>query len=304
MEIPNTMGRDIRLPPKLWEEIQALAYSIKEEDLDLLFVIDGLEGSTKTQTSWTIGAAFAAALGSPFGVENIHYSTQEYMESSDKMGRYTVHTLDEAGVILDRSNGNTREAKRFTRYLQVGREGNNQVHIIVLPAYHLLNGYVVNWRSRFIMHMFSVKEKTDDPRVPGGFKTKKGGFKIWTKCDAITYNYFLAQEKHIFKYPTINPFLMDWIPNCKVFSEEERQKLRDKKFKWRSEYIEDKPKDTAGAKKARAGLIKSVDLLINKSGWKPDDVAKYIGVSLVQVYRYLKEIKESSSEKVDELPNE
>jgi hypothetical protein len=300
MEIPNNMGRDIRLPPKLWEEIRALSYSVLEEDTDLVFVIDGNEGVGKSKAARLVGAAFATELGVSFGVENIHYSTQEYMEASSRMGKFSVHILDEAGVILHRGSAASRDAKRFTKFLQVARGGNNQIHIVVLPAYHLLDGYVVNWRSRFVMHMFSEKEKTDDPRVPGCMKMKRGAFKLWTKCDALTYNYHLAAEKHIYKYPTSNPFLFDRVPNAEVLSPQEELDLQAKKEKWRNDFINDDQKQKLNnpQKKALAALRKTVKFLVVNQGWKLEAVAEYIGYSSRQISTMIAENNEGTKDEV------
>lgn len=227
-------GRDVRLNKQLKEELDMLLYQVKNEGMDLLIVIDGKEGIGKSQSERNIGAYCAHVLGTPFGVDNVHYSTEEYMRSSQKLGRFSVHCLDEAGVLLHRSEANTKNARRFFRYLQVAREGNNQVHIITLPAFHLLDGYIVNWRCKFVMNMYG--ETVEDPSVPTGKRLRRGAFNLYPAGHQLTEKWNLYRALKIFVYPS-QFFIRGRMPNSEPFSQEESIALYKKKDDWRNEFI-------------------------------------------------------------------
>lgn len=266
--------RSPKLPEALKEELRALLFQVRHEGMDLVICIDGPEGSGKSRTSRVIGAFCANELKTPFGPANVHYGTEEYMRASNTYGQFTVHILDEAGVILHRASANTREARRFTKYLQVAREGNNQVHIIVLPAYHVLDGYIVNWRMRFCMHMYT--EKKEDATAPGGKRTSRGPFKIFPKTEALTACWNLHQDRKIFKYPA-QWFMHDRIPNCEVFTDEELEFVRAKKEKWRTSFIADEAKPGRATPKQKKAIVALLKLLKENTTLTDSEIGKEIG---------------------------
>ena len=282
--------RDIRLPKALREELDMLLYQVKNEGMDLLIVIDGKEGVGKTRTERLIGAYCADKLGTPFGVDNIHYSTEDYMKASEKMGRFTVHCLDEAGVILHRASSNTRVARRFTKYLQVAREGNNQVHIITLPAYHILDGYVVNWRCKFVLHMYG--EKIDDPNAPSGKRIKRGAFKVYPNNDFLTECWNLHQALKVFRYPK-GWYIHDRMPDCEPFTPSELDDLLIKKLTWRKKFIDDEQKPVVDKPLDKAAI--SRNKLLGKLNEQfgldinPQTVSDFFGVSASHSYKIVQE---------------
>jgi hypothetical protein len=266
---------DKLLPASTREELDLLLYQVKNEGMDLMIVIDGKEGVGKTGTEKKLACYCGLKLGTYVGVPNIHYSTDEYMKSSDTMGRYTVHCLDEAGVILHRASSNTRQARRFTKYLQVAREGNNQVHIITLPAYHILDGYLVNWRCKFVMHMFG--ETVKDDKAPTGKRIKRGAFVIYPASQQLTEMWNLYQDRKVFVYPK-QWFIRDRVPDIEVFTPEETEALFAKKKKWRADFIDDDGKTKEQEVKVTRALEKQVKIL----GAFHEGTGKEITVDLVQ----------------------
>jgi len=284
--------RDIRLPKELSAELDMLLYQVKEEHNDLVIVVDGKEGLGKSRTGILMAAYCAQKLNSSFSIDNIHYSTEEYMRSCSKLGRYSVHILDEAGVILHRASSNTKGARRFTKFLQVCREGYNQVHILILPAYHILDGYVVNWRCKFVLHMYG--ESVEDDSVPTGKRLKRGAFKVYPSTNSLTEMWNLYQDRKVFIYPK-QWYMHTRIPNCKVLSDAETAALYAKKDNWRNEFIEGDVKD--GNVRAAAIMRKAFAFIVEKTDVIPNakEVKKALGVTLSTAYEVIKHYNNTRS---------
>jgi len=259
-----------KLPKKLREELSHPLYQVQQEDMDLVFVIDGKEGSGKSSSGWLLGAACAEFLGTPFTVDNIHYDPEKYMKASDSTKNH-VQVLDEAGVTLDSSSGNTNILKRFNRYMQVARSETNNVHIIILPAFHILNKYLVNWRCRFVINLWAEKVKAN---VPGGFKTNRGAFCLY-KADSYLHGCWkTAHEGGWFPYPKVWR-VRDRLPNVVPFSEEEIKAYNAKKSKWRNEYVNGEEKE---GKKLKKDVVLQVALkLLEERGVSEVKIAELTG---------------------------
>ena len=287
--IEEEFVRDCRLAKPLAEEMDNLLHQVKYEKNDVVIVIDGKEGMGKTRTALTIGAYCAEKLGTSFGVENVHYGTQEYMESCKKLGKNSVHILDEAGVILHRSAANTKDSKRFNRFLQVCREGYHQVHILVLPAFHVMDGYVINWRCKYVLHMYG--ESLEDANSPTGKKLQRGAFKVFTASHALTEMWNLYQDRKVFKYPTAF-YIHDRMRKTEPFSSEEIDALYKKKNAWREEFIGKEDKEEKEDKKSKASLKKeTVQYFIDAVGFvpTPENLVKAFKVSKSYSYELSRE---------------
>jgi len=290
--------RDCRLPKGLAEEMDNLIYQVKKEKNDVLIVIDGKEGMGKSRTALTIGAYCANKLGTPFGVENVHYGTQEYMSSCRKMGLNTVHILDEAGVILHRSSANNKDARRFNRFLQVCREGYHQVHILVLPAYHIMDGYVINWRSKFVLHLYG--ESIEDDNSPTGKRLQRGAFKLFTSGEEITAMWQLYQDRKVFKYPS-RYYIHDRMRKTEPFNKEELELLYKKKNEWREEFIGKEDEENKKDKLTKGAVKKeTIKYFIDNTGFvpTPENLVKAFKVSASYSRQLSKELFDSQGEKV------
>lgn len=286
----NAFVRDFRLSKSLAEEMDNLLYQVKHEKNDVVIVIDGKEGLGKTRTALTLGAYCADKLGTPFGVDNVHYGTQEYMVSCKNMGKNSVHILDEAGVILHRSAANTKDSKRFNRFLQVCREGYHQVHILVLPAYHVMDGYVINWRCKFVLHLYG--ESIEDPSTPTGKKLQRGAFKVFTANRELTEMWNLYQDRKVFAYPK-QYYIHDRMKKAEPFSEAELDALYNKKNKWREDFIGKEESEEKKEKLTKAVVKKeTVKYFIDAVGFvpTPDNLVKAFKVSKSYAYDLSREL--------------
>ena len=207
--IKDEKVKKLILQQKGWEElafnIALFVYSCLHEDDDCLIVVDGAEGSGKSLFIRKVGHFVTElkrlwGVESEFGLENIHFTTYDYMNASLKHKRAGhkghVNILDEAMHELDKLSFNSRKSKKFTGYLSEIRDA-NQVHIIALPAFHDLSSRIVLWRMRLEIHL--LKEYVPDPTKPVGFRLKRGKFEAWTGRNKFLQRFYRdAQDRYMY----------------------------------------------------------------------------------------------------------
>jgi len=89
------------LPDKLKTDIDILIDDVVYSEMDAVLVIDGKEGAGKSYDGRLIGKYIAHKVKTPFGVSNIHFSTDNYIKFSETKPIYTVNMLDESREALN-----------------------------------------------------------------------------------------------------------------------------------------------------------------------------------------------------------
>lgn len=165
--------------------------SIEDND-DLVLIFDGPERAGKSLRLRQVAKYCADYLGTNFDHNNIHFNVQDYMDFSIESSEKTVCVLDEARKELNKKRSNSKSAVKFTNFLsECGMY--NQVHLIALPAYHDLDKYLIDWRSKGVYHIHKEYEKDDNKR--SGYKLKRGSFTFYInddylkKCYLFPYSY-------------------------------------------------------------------------------------------------------------------
>lgn len=273
----------VNLPRKLKDEIDVFLHRIKLSNEDMFIMIDGKEGSGKTTSAKILAKYCADRLGTPFGIENIFYDINDYIKFSNNGPRYSVLILDEAGVHLNKSSAGAKPSRKFTRYIQVCRERRNHVHIIVLPAFHILNDYIVNWRSTMLIHQYSEVDKANP------YESKKGAFKAYAATQELMNCWYLQSEKHYFTYPKVW-FAHDRIRYQKVLSEEQEEALYNKKNEWRNAFSEADEENIPVTK----DKTKTIMYLIKNFNFNPTakNIAEALGIGRARSFQYAKMISE------------
>jgi len=234
--------KNIYLNKILKGDLDVGLYAVKNKNQDLLIVIDGAEGSGKSQTARQIGYYCAHVLGTKFDTEtskNIHFDLNDYMKTSMEGEKGRILILDESRKILNKKRSMGKEAVAFTNFLSECRS-RNQVHIIVLPAYHDLDSNIALWRLSMVIHM--QKEWIQDEKIElGGHELRLGGFRAFANNEKLKMCY---QWKG-YRYP--NEYLCrDRFKHAEVLSDRGMINYEEKKqFFIKLKYAEDKPqKDT------------------------------------------------------------
>lgn len=183
MMYESPTGVRFYMNPRLKQNLDIHLNAVKSHNQDMLVVIDGEEGSGKSQSVRQLALYCAEQLGTTFerdGTANIHNSMDKYIdvaEGKSKEGiRGWVNVLDESRAVLGKARFNSKPVKRFTDWLSECRDM-GQVHFILLPAYHDLHKYVVLWRMVFVIHM--QKEFVENAKVSGGYEPRLGAYRLF-----------------------------------------------------------------------------------------------------------------------------
>ena len=230
VEVTLYDGKKIDIPPTLKQFLDIKLSDAMNDEMDVVIVIDGHEGTGKSFMSRGIGKYCATIVGTTLSVDNIHFDTDDYIDSSLAGKRYQVNILDEARNVLGRAKTMNAGVQKFLGYISECRS-KRQVHIINLPAYHDLSAYIVLWRTKFIIHNMSRYVK-DDSRI-SGLRLEKGYYKLYDDRKAIEKAYF--NHKNKYSYPKNYSEYAKW-PYNEVFSPEELKAYNEKK----EQYMEKK----------------------------------------------------------------
>jgi len=163
-----------------------------EDNDDLLLVFDGPERAGKSKRMRQVAKYCADYLGTEFSSKNIKFGVQDYIDFSIESPDKTVCVLDESRKELNRAKSTSRIAVKFNDYLSECAK-KNQVHLIALPAYHDMNNYVINWRSKGVFHIHKWYEKDESRK--SGYKLGRGEFTFYLndaylkKCYFFKYDY-------------------------------------------------------------------------------------------------------------------
>lgn len=175
---------------KWLENLNIWLDAIDEND-DLVLVFDGPERSGKSKRLRQVAKYCANYLGTHFSKDNIKFDAQQYMDFSIDSPQKTVCVLDESRKQLNRARSTSKIAIKFTDYLSECAK-KNQVHLIALPAYHDMNNYVINWRSKGVYHVHKEYERDDSKK--SGYKLKRGDFTFYVNDDYLKKCYFYKYD--------------------------------------------------------------------------------------------------------------
>jgi len=213
--------------------IDIIAYDLARSEMDLVIIIDGYEGTGKSFMARGIARYLATILrkyfpNTTFGVDDITFSTQQYVDGSVSHGSplkksaVKINVLDEGRHALNRKSSTSKGNKIFTNYLSECR-AMQQVHIILAPAFHDLDKNIVLWRTSAILH--TLKNYVPSKESPTGHELKRGRFHLYTNKKDIARQYFFP-----YNYPTHNEDSSTW--SCvEVFTKEELIAYNEKKYK-------------------------------------------------------------------------
>ena len=273
-------AKPFSLDPKLRQNLDILLNAVMQNNQDMFIVIDGEEGSGKSQAARMLGLYCADVLGTPFdreGTANVHSSMEKYVDTFEKhfkeRKRGMVGILDEGRAVLGKARFNSKPVKRFTDWISECREGGG-VHIILLPAYHDLHKYVVLWRMNILIHM--MKEYKEDREQLGGHKLVLGAFKMY------------ANDEHL-KAAFMNPYYYPrrWdaynrFSNVEVMTPKGMEEIRAQKDTERAKRMKE---DTeTGFDKAHIQL-NGILAILRAQGYEIASFAKILNVSKPAIYQ-------------------
>lgn len=261
------------LSKKSKAELDRCLEDVKTHEMDLLIVLDGKEGVGKSFSARGVAMYCATYLGTTFGVENIEFDIMQYVENSLKGGQFRVNVLDEGRKALGRAK-RTKEVNFFLDYLSECRS-KQQIHIILVPAFHDLSSYIVRWRMRMLFHF--RKSYVNNPNPEGMKLMKRGEFKLFSSFTNLNYEY----ENRTYKYPKFYDD-WNWWSNKEVFAPEAVVAYNDKKDKYT---IKKYGSGVENSARALTNMRRNVVPSLIEHGISKKAIAKMFDVDFTQISR-------------------
>lgn len=273
-------GGEWSLSAKTKAELDRCLEDVKNYEMDLLIVVDGKEGVGKSFSARGLAYYCATYLDSSFNIDDIEFDINSYVQNSLSGGKFKINVLDEGRKALGRAK-RTREVSFFLDYLSECRS-KQQVHIILVPAFHDLSGYIVRWRMRLLFHF--RKSYVKNPKDLNAMKNlKRGEFKLYSTFATLNYEY----ENRTYKYPK-GYADWNWWSSKEVFSSDQIKSYNDKKdFYTLKKYGDGVDSSDKVLTNYRRGLIPKLESL----GFNQKDMADFLGVNPSQVSRSLKMLR-------------
>ena len=181
-------GKVIALPRQLKEQLDIYIYDMLESEMDIVIVLDGKEGVGKSRSGRVIASYISHVINREghktkhFDVPNIHFETGEYISSAEAGKKFQVNVLDEGRNALNKRRGMAKGNILFLNWLSENRD-KQQVHIIILPAVHDLESYIVDWRMTLLIHHLKIHKK--DKSSKSGYRLVRGYFKVFKSVQDI-----------------------------------------------------------------------------------------------------------------------
>lgn len=240
------------------------AKNVIRKDWDMIFVYDGYEGSGKS-----VKAMQDAFYCDPsLNIDRIVFNPDDFAKAVSTANKFQAIIFDEAYGGLSSRGAMSQINKSLVQMLTVIREKNLFI-FIVLPCFFDLDKYVALWRSRALVHVYSVK----------GFQ--RGYFEFYNADRKKTlyikgkkeYNYGVSQANFSGRFT--NNYVVD------------EEKYRKKK-KETSMDNNDKSNtlSVTNAKEIKTAIAKNLyedpELKLNKV-----QIAKILGVTRMTIHNYI-----------------
>jgi len=150
--------------------LDILADDLQQND-DALIIIFGSEGAGKSYFGSQIAHYLSTKLKVDFDITKVHFDSQRYMNMSLSSTKFNINFLDESRRALNKMRGSSGNNVDFMNFLSECRS-QNQIHIVLLPAFTDLERYVAIHRVKLVL---SVEKKRD--KNTG--KLMRGIYNIW-----------------------------------------------------------------------------------------------------------------------------
>jgi len=270
------------LPDKLKIDLDILIDDVINSKMDCVIVIDGKEGAAKSTNARLIGKYISHRVKMPFSSENIHFSTDKYIDFSENQEKYTINILDESREALNKKRGMSRSNVKFTNWLSENRD-KNQFHILILPAIHDLDSYISVWRMKLLIHFLLGRGKSETSY--SGHQLIRGKFRVYNNNKDLQRVIFNKNRYGHYSYPLQYNYERT-MKYQEVFTCDELEKYNNKKatarrLKYQSD---DKRKDEKTHKLLKAML---------DMGLSRREISRKSGMGVNQVCEMAKEIQDS-----------
>lgn len=128
-----------------------IANKTVKEDWDMFFIVDGVEGGGKS----VLAQQMAYYNDNTLTMDRICFTPEEFRDTIKKAKKYEAVIYDEAITGLSARGTMSLINKTLTSQMAQIRQKNLFVYI-VLPTFFDLDKYVALWRSRALIHVYTV----------------------------------------------------------------------------------------------------------------------------------------------------
>lgn len=183
MAIVNIGGKNVYMENYL-VHILNQAKKMLRDDWDMVFLVDGMEGSGKS----VLAQQVAAYVDEKFSMDDVVFRHDKFTNWVLKAEKYRACVFDEARAGLAARNAMTNVNKALTDMLAEIRQKNLFI-IVVLPSIFDLDRNVALWRSRVLLHTRTYNGKRGFYNYYG--RVTKNKLYIKGKKD---YSYFIKPD--------------------------------------------------------------------------------------------------------------
>jgi hypothetical protein len=274
------------IPDKLKFELDILIDDMMISQQDILFVIDGKEGSGKSRTGRVLGKYISSVTKVKFSVPNIHFNTQDYINGVIKGQKFQVNILDESREALNKLRSMSNSNVLFTNWLSENRD-QQQVHILLLPRVHDIDKYISSHRMAFLLHHLKRHVKDDETR--SGYRLVFGDFELYANNSDLQRAIFNSKNGH-YRYPTSCKFRRK-ILDYEVFDRLELMNYAEKKKRKRDQkYLE------LFGKNKKDYLARNMVYNMRQKGHTVQHIVEITGKSKTWVYDVLVDFEKTDNE--------
>lgn len=232
-----------------------LASDVIKKDWDMVFVVDGLEGSGKS----VLAQQMAKYLDPSLSIDRITFNPSDFRDAILKANKYEAVIYDEAyGGLASRQSMSIVNKALVSMMAQIRQK--NLYVFVVLPCFFELDKYVGVWRSRALVHVY----------ISDNFERGYFAFYNSSKKKSL-YMY----GKKFYEYKVAPNFRGRFVKGYTVNEEAYREKKMEALTVPDNEYEE-------SYRMQRDSLIR----VCSEKGWTHEDIAKSIGrYSMVSLSR-------------------
>lgn len=254
----------IYLDGKLREKLDYAKAQIAK-NWDVTIVIDGLEGSGKSNLGFAIATYMADG---NLTLDNIAEGSEDAVNKLEKLPDGSVLDIDEGSLAFSSTDVMSKEQKRLTKILNVIRQ-KRMCLIITCPSFFNLAKYVGVERSRLLLHTYTRKGERGYFGYYGEKKKKK---------------LYRIGKKNFNSYDYPSPNFRGRFTICEPFGEE--YKALKKQSLFRAFHGDDKKKPET-QKDYRKKMVLGIKERNPKM--KQIEIANLLNLSVRQIGRYLNE---------------
>ncbi len=264
---------DIKIDKKLKTKLDLMVKRLQGVD-DNLVLIDGDEGTGKSNIAAGICYYVARETGRDFTVDNVFFSAEEPLRFAASEREEQVILLDEAAFDAMASDWQKKSQRFLTKLLMTARKKRHFI-VMCIPKFFKLSEYFVVDRSIALIHTYARKG------------VEKGRFFYYTKKkkENLFYDWKRRKMRNYSKHKALRGTFAIWLP--KVIDEAAYNKKKDKAIMGLVEEY-DKPKEDKSSIKReieRDFIIKHMDKKTSK------EMADALGISERTIYRHKKQIQ-------------